>query len=175
MAIQSLSRMAHTSAEEDVQSPMGEAGNAALPTGAAGAAAAVTAPSVPTTPAVAAAVPAPGAALWAAATAVGDVAGDELASAMTRRTALKRERDALSRQIRAQEKRRVRTLEKARGLSDKDLLSIMTARAAAKARADAKPKARARAKANTNSAAHVLRPWSSYRSRCRSLCAGLRV
>ena len=134
MAIQSVSRMAHTSADEDVQSPVGDA-----------------AP----TPAVAAAVPAPGAALWAAATAVGDVAGDELASAMTRRAALKRERDALSRQIRAQEKRRVRTMEKARGLSDKDLLSIMTVRAAAKARAEAKPKPRARAKAIANAAAPV--------------------
>ena len=96
-------------------------------------------------------------------------------------TALKRERDALSRQIRAQEKKRLRTVERARGLSDADLLSIMAARAVAKARAEAKPaatgkaRAKSKAKAINKSTTPVLRPWRPQRARCRPLCSSFRV
>ena len=76
---------------------------------------------------------------------MGDAAGEDLADALVRRRALKHERDTLNQQIRNQERKRLRILEKARSLSDADLASILAARAAAKAKAREKAKAKAKA------------------------------
>ena len=75
-----------------------------------------------------------GGGVWAAAAAVGDMGAGNISALMERRKALQRERDMLSRSLRAEEKRRARRMERARGLSDQDLLDIITSRAAAKAR-----------------------------------------
>ena len=88
-----------------------------------------------------------GGGVWAAAAALGDLAGDSLADALERRATLKRERDALNKRIRNQEKKRVRLLEKARSLTDADLVNLIATRAAAKANAKAKAKAKAKAAA----------------------------
>ena len=67
--------------------------------------------------------------------------------------ALKRQRDALNKRIKNEEKKRARRIERARGLSDADLLSIMASRAAAKAaaaKARAKVKAKGKAKSKAN-------------------------
>ena len=63
---------------------------------------------------------------------------------------LKRQRDLLSRQIKLEERKRARRLERARGLSDADLMSIIAERAAARAAA-AKAKAKAKAKGKDKS------------------------
>ena len=58
------------------------------------------------------------------------------------RKRLKREQQELTRQIRNEQRKRQRLIEKARALSETDLATILGARAAA--RAKAKPKAKAR-------------------------------
>ena len=57
-----------------------------------------------------------------------------------RRKELRQERNNLGREIRNAEKKRARLVEKARHLSDGDLLSVLATRAAAKAKAKAKGK-----------------------------------
>ena len=55
-----------------------------------------------------------------------------------RRKALKREQEEITREIRNEQKKRVRLMERARGLNDADLLAVICARAAAKTKAKAK-------------------------------------
>ena len=86
-------------------------------------------------------------ALWAAATAVGDRGGEVLRVLEDRRRDLKRQRDQVNRDLRNAERRRARLLERARGLTDADLIGLLGARAAAKAKPKAAPKAKAKAKA----------------------------
>jgi len=88
-----------------------------------------------------------GVAVWAAAAAVGDVLGNRLKEMGDRRNELKRERDQLAKDLRNSQKRRDRLIEKARGLSDQDLMDILAQRAQANAKAAAKPKAKPKAKA----------------------------
>ena len=91
--------------------------------------------------------PTPAAAMWAAAAAAGDPSSAAFVELLERRKALKRERDQLTRDLRNADKRRVRLVEKARGLSDDDLVHILAARASAKAKAGARAKPKPRAKA----------------------------
>ena len=93
-----------------------------------------------------AAVEGGGGGVWAAAAALGDTSGAAYADLMERRKALKRERDTLQKTIKAEERKRLRLIEKARGLTDQDLLQIIGSRAAARAKAEAAPKAKAKPK-----------------------------
>ena len=68
---------------------------------------------------------------------------DQAAAMVATRKRLKREQQELTRQIRNEQRKRQRLIQKARALSEADLATILGARAAA--RAKAKPKARARA------------------------------
>ena len=79
-------------------------------------------------------------------THIGDEQAQRVAALDARRRALQDERAALQKEIRNEERKRRRRLEKARGLSNEDLLEIAAARAAqAKAKAAAKAKAKAKA------------------------------
>ena len=62
--------------------------------------------------------------VWAAAAVVGAV-GDELAALANRKRALAAEQAAINRDLRNAEKRRARLCERARGLSDADLIAIL--------------------------------------------------
>ena len=118
--------------------PGGE-GHAAAPAAAAAAPFAAGAAAV--------GVAAPGDGVWAAAAGIGDVAGHAVAALEERRKELRRERDAVAKELRNAERKRQRLLERARGLTDNDLLSILATRAAAKAVPKAKGKAAAKATA----------------------------
>ena len=85
--------------------------------------------------------------VWAAAAALGDAAGDERAAMLRRQRELREERRRLQMDLNSSNRRRARLLERARGLTDADLLDIISARAAAKAKAKAKPKPKAKAAA----------------------------
>ena len=85
--------------------------------------------------------------VWAAATALGDAAGDERAAMLRRQRELREERRRLQMDLNNANRRRTRLLERARGLTDADLLDILSTRAAAKAKAKAKPKPKAKAAA----------------------------
>ena len=63
------------------------------------------------------------------------------------RRLLKAQAASLYREQRAEEKRRFRRMDRARGLNDEDLLAIVASRAVAKAKAKPKAKAKAKAKA----------------------------
>jgi predicted nucleic acid-binding Zn-ribbon protein len=94
-------------------------------------------------------------AVWAAAAAAGDQLGNKLIELDDRKRDLKREREQVSKDLRNSQKRRDRLLEKARGLTDADLLDILAQRAQAKAKAaaaKAKPKAKPKAKAQAKAA-----------------------
>ena len=67
---------------------------------------------------------------------------DRAAAMVADRKRLKREQQELTRQIRNEQRKRQRLIQKARALSETDLATILGARAAA--RAKAKPKAKAR-------------------------------
>ena len=83
--------------------------------------------------------------MWAAASAIGDPnAAFDLLSA--RKRDLAQERRRLSKELKQEERKRARRMDKARGLSDDDLMSIVAMRVTAKAKAKAKPKAKAKAK-----------------------------
>jgi hypothetical protein len=90
-----------------------------------------------------------GAGVWAAAAGIGDAAAGEVAALQQRRKELRQARDAVNKDLRNAERKRQRLLERARGLSDDDLLTLVAARAVAKgnAKANAKGKAKAKAKA----------------------------
>ena len=90
---------------------------------------------------------APNGGVWEAAALIGDQGLEQLTDLENRRKRLYAEREALQKDIRNAERKRLRLIEKARGLSDTDLLDIMATRAAAKAKAHAKAKAKAKAAA----------------------------
>lgn len=69
---------------------------------------------------------------------IGDARASRVAALDERRKSLKREQADISREIKNEQKKRQRLLEKARGLNDVDLVSVIAARAAAKAKAKAK-------------------------------------
>ena len=74
--------------------------------------------------------------------AVGDRRATLVSTLDQRRRDLKREQQTISKEIKLENRKRQRLLEKARGLSDTDLLSVVATRAAAKAKAKAKARAR---------------------------------
>ena len=73
--------------------------------------------------------------------AVGDRRATLVSTLDQRRRDLKREQQNISKVIKLENRKRHRLLEKARGLSDTDLLSAVATRAAAKAKAKAKARA----------------------------------
>ena len=79
--------------------------------------------------------------VWAAAAGVVDSAQASLQQLEQRKKALRAERDQVNKDIRNADKKRARLVEKARGLSDDDLMNIIACRAAAKSKAAAKAKA----------------------------------
>ena len=85
--------------------------------------------------------------VWEAAALIGDQASGRVAELENEKKRLLAERGALEKEINKVECKRLRLKEKARGLSDADLLDIMATRATAKAKADAKAKAKAKAAA----------------------------
>ena len=82
-----------------------------------------------------------------AAAAMGDTGADQLAGLNARKRAIQQDRRRLAQDIKNAERKRTRCVEKARGLSDTDLVAILATRAAAKAKAVAKAKAKTKAKA----------------------------
>ena len=91
--------------------------------------------------------PASSGGVWEAAALIGDQASGRVAELENEKKRLLAERGALEKEINKVECKRLRLKEKARGLSDADLLDIMATRATAKAKADAKAKAKAKAAA----------------------------
>ena len=90
----------------------------------------------------------PGAAgLWAAAASLGDQSASQVAQLEQRKKELMAERNAVKRELKNEQRKRVRMMERARGLSDADLANILATRAAAKSKAAAKAKAKAKASA----------------------------
>ena len=90
-----------------------------------------------------------GAGIWAAAAAAAaEGPPDAVVRLEQRRRELRCERDATTRQLRNEERKRARLMETARRLSDEDLISIVASRAAAKAKAEAQGKANCKPKAN---------------------------
>ena len=85
--------------------------------------------------------------MWAAAAGIGDASRGELTRLEALRTQLTRQKRQIAIEIKNEERKRTRRIERARGLSDDDLLGIITARAAAKAKAKGNAKAKAKAKA----------------------------
>ena len=72
---------------------------------------------------------------------VGDSRAARVAELEQRRASLKRDQSNISREIKKENKKRQRLLEKSRGLSELDLLSIISTRAATKAKSKAKASA----------------------------------
>ena len=72
---------------------------------------------------------------------VGDSRATRVAELEQRRASLKRDQSNISREIKKENKKRQRLLEKSRGLSELDLLSIISTRAATKAKSKAKASA----------------------------------
>ena len=93
-------------------------------------------------------VTAGGEGVWGAAAMIGDASSSTLKDLAEQRAQLRRQRDDVNRQIRNAEKKRARLIERARNLSNTDLLSILGSRAAAKAKA--KPAAKRKAVANAS-------------------------
>ena len=85
--------------------------------------------------------------VWAAAAGIVDQSQASLQQLEQRKKELVAEREQLNKDIRNADRKRARLLERARGLSDSDLVSIMASRAAAKTKAAAKAKAKATATA----------------------------
>ena len=85
--------------------------------------------------------------VWEAAALIGDQALEQLTDLENKKKKLCLEKQALQKDIRNAERKRLRVKEKARGLSDTDLLDILASRATAKAKAHAKAKAKAKAAA----------------------------
>ena len=100
-------------------------------------------------PAVAAVAPDPAAAAAAALAAaadVGDVAGNRIAQLQGDARLLLAERKRISKELKNEDAKRKRLMDKAKQLSDDDLVTILGARAEARTRAAAKAKAKAKAK-----------------------------
>jgi hypothetical protein len=89
-------------------------------------------------------------AVWTAAAGLPNSQGEVQRLSQQRRD-LKRQADEAVRDLRNAEKKRARLIERARGLSDVDLVAILGTRAACKAKA--KGKAKAKAKATTEAGA----------------------
>ena len=85
-------------------------------------------------------------AIWAAAAATGDAPARNLQQLKQAQKVLQRERARLRAEEKAAERKRARLLERARGLSDDDLQSMLISRAVANAKAKAKAEAKAAAK-----------------------------
>ena len=85
--------------------------------------------------------------VWAAAAGFGDQDKDHLARLEQRMREMNAERELLNRELDNVQRKRVRMMERARGLSDQDLLSIIASRAVAKSAAAAKASAKAKAAA----------------------------
>ena len=85
--------------------------------------------------------------VWAAAAGLGDQDKDHLDRLEQRRREMLAERELLNREIHNAQRKRVRMMERARGLTDQDLLSIIASRATAKSKAAAKTSAKAKAAA----------------------------
>ena len=73
---------------------------------------------------------------------VGDSRAARVCTLDQRRRDLKREQQDITKEIKLENRKRQRLLEKARGLSDTDLLSVVATRAAAKAKAKVTARAR---------------------------------
>ena len=77
---------------------------------------------------------------------LGDRSADRMAELTERKRALKQERADVAKQIKAEARKRKKIMEKAKTLSDAELMAVLAARgAAAKAKAQAKAKAKAKA------------------------------
>ena len=85
--------------------------------------------------------------MWAAAAAMGDPMADSLTALLSRKRQLQAESQRLQSEVRSAEKRRLRLVEKARGLSNEDLMAIVASLASAEAKAKAKAAANGKAKA----------------------------
>ena len=100
-----------------------------------------------------------GVSVWSVAALMGDRCSTALKDVADQRRDLRKQRDEVNRVTRNEERKRARILERARTLSNDDLLEILTSRAVAKAKAKpkakgaAKCKATAKAKASAASAA----------------------
>ena len=68
----------------------------------------------------------------------GDTSADAVATLNARRAELKREQREVAKEIHNKQRKRARLLEKARGLTDAELLTVVSTRAAVKAKAKAK-------------------------------------
>jgi hypothetical protein len=90
---------------------------------------------------------APAADVWAAATGVGDTTAAEVLALTKRRTELRQERNRVNKELKNAERKRQRILERARGLSDDDLVAILATRAATKAAQKGKAKGKGNGKA----------------------------
>ena len=85
--------------------------------------------------------------VWAVAAGIVDHTKVSMQQLEQRKKELMAERAQLHKDIRNADRKRARLVERARGLSDSDLVSIMANRAAAKSKAAAKAKAKAKATA----------------------------
>ena len=92
-------------------------------------------------------VPTAYAAAAVAAAAVGDPAADRITHLREQERALKDERKRIASEVRKETKKKARLVEKAKLLTDADLLAVLGSRAVAKAKAKGKPKGKAKAKA----------------------------
>ena len=84
---------------------------------------------------------------WGAALVVGAAAADEFAQMVQQRRDLENQRRIVSREIYNRQRRESRLVERARGLSDAQLMQIVAQRAVGKAKAKAKAKAKGKAQA----------------------------
>ena len=84
---------------------------------------------------------------------MGDRNGEALKDLADQRRDLRKQRDDNNRMTRNEERKRARLLERARNLSNEDLLAILGARAAAKAKPKAKAAAKGKAKAKAKAGA----------------------
>ena len=85
--------------------------------------------------------------VWAAAASIGDQSAERLAELDLRKKQLAAEKEQIAKDIRNTERKRIRLMERAKGISDSDLMAIVAPRATAKAKASVKAKAKAKAAA----------------------------
>ncbi len=78
---------------------------------------------------------------------VGDMGGNRILLLEAQRRAIAAQKAQVVKELRSETRKRARLVEKAKGLTDADLVEVLAARAKAKAKAEAKPKAKAKAKA----------------------------
>ena len=95
-----------------------------------------------------------GVSVWAVAALMGDRCSTALNDLADQRRDLRTQREEVNHVTRSEERKRARILERARNLSNDDLLEILTSRAVAKAKA--KPKAKGAAKGKAKAKAKVV-------------------